>query len=321
MLKAQHSIPAALLLAAVTILAPPRAAADVVHSDDVIIRGKACVGGTDCVDGRPFAGDLELVSFTPEIIFFDSSSGEDDWEIQASSDDLRFRNHVDGGSTATVVTFNGGAPENSLVIDSSGWVGMGTSTPGQELHLAFSSPTIRFEDTNGSQIWDLIGNEAGFFVRDRTAGFVDRFWIEPGTGNVGIGTTSPEVKLHVMGETKIEGDLSVLSSGRAKEILSPASASEVLAALEGLPIVTWRYKEDSGGSVHLGPTSEAFHAAFGLGADKEHLSLVDTAGVAMASIQELARLVEAQRREIAELRSERRDLVRRVELLESSTAR
>ena len=124
-------------------------------------------------------------------------------------------------------------------------------------------------------------------------------------------------KYRAIEETKIEGDFSVLSSRRSKEILSPVSASEVLATLEQLPIVTWRYRGDSEGAIHMGPTSEAFHAAFGLGVDNEHLSPVDTAGVAMASIQELARVVEAQCREIAELRSERRDLVQRIELLES----
>jgi len=281
---------------------------------------------------------------------YEKGAGYDhDWEIQINETWYGGSQHFavrDLSAGTTPFKVRGLAPDNSLYVDPEGRIGLLTSTPAAELHLqgltqvfctpqctSWRSPTIRFSTFEfhpqfpQTREWNLYAGTGGLGVSDQSEGTVP-FNIESKTptntlflareGRVGIGTATPAVTLHVMGETIIEGDFSVLSSRRAKEILSPVSASEVLAALEELPILTWIYKGNSEGAVHLGPTSEAFHAAFGLGPDSKHLSLVDTAGVAMASIQELARLVEAQRREIAELRSERQDLIRRVERLESS---
>jgi hypothetical protein len=81
-----------------------------------------------------------------------------------------------------------------------------------KLHLnQGDTPAVRFEQNNGSgfiaQTWDVAGNEANFFVRDVTGGSRLPFRIRPGaptssidisaTGNVGVGTASPSVKLHV----------------------------------------------------------------------------------------------------------------------------
>src|SRR4029078_4151222 len=74
------------------------------------------------------------------------------------------------------------------------------------------TPAHRLEQTNAggftAQTWDIAGKEANFFVRDVTIGSRLPFRIRPGaptssidisaTGNVGIGTASPDTKLSVL---------------------------------------------------------------------------------------------------------------------------
>ncbi len=139
-------------------------------------------------------------------------------------------------------------------------------------------------------------------------------------GDVGLGTMSPATKLHVAGAATIDGDLSVLSSRAAKRDLAPVSGVEILRGLERLPIVTWRYIADPREARHLGPTAEEFHDIFGLGASGEHLSPVDAAGIALASAQQLQRLVRGQQRELDELRAQRDELARRLDALEAVLA-
>ncbi|WP_165903787.1 tail fiber domain-containing protein [Hymenobacter gummosus] len=99
-------------------------------------------------------------------------------------------------------------------------LGVGTAAPALLLHLLRDdTPAIRMEQTNTggftAQTWDIGANEANFFVRDLTGGFRLPFRIRPGaptssvdisaTGNVGIGTNSPQAKLDVQGNVKILG--------------------------------------------------------------------------------------------------------------------
>jgi len=204
MLSTKHGIQITFSLAVVSVLGPQQASADVVHADDVIITVDLCVGSVDCANGRDFIGDLEVSSTSPEILFFDTSPGSDDWEIEADTDDLSIKHHDQNGSIVEVVELNGGAPANSLVIDSSGAVGFGTATPGKNLHVVGFVPALRFEETvSTSQTWDVGGGNSWFFVRDVTQASSEPFKILVGaphnsltiedTGQIGVGTPSPNL--------------------------------------------------------------------------------------------------------------------------------
>jgi hypothetical protein len=99
------------------------------------------------------------------------------------------------------------------------------------------------------------------------------------------------------------------SDRNAKEDFESVDSRAVLAAVVALPIERWSYRDEP--ARHLGPMAQDFAAAFGLGQDDRHIFPLDAAGVALAAIQGLHGLVEAQAarlqalgREVAALRGE-----------------
>lgn len=197
------------------------ASADVVHLDDVIISGSLCVG-QDCVNGESFGFDtIRLKENNVRIKFDDTSASasfpNNDWQLTANDSSNGGANKfsiddITGGRTP--FTIEARAPSNSLFVDDGGRIGLGTATPSVEIHSKNGdSPTLRLEQDGSSgfglQTWDLAGNEANFFIRDVTNGSQLPFRIQPGAdsnsiyiasdNDVGIGTSSPDANLHVIG--------------------------------------------------------------------------------------------------------------------------
>ena len=107
-----------------------------------------------------------------------------------------------GGAT-DAVQLSGAAPSSSLVVDSSGRLGVGTGSPLAELHLNDSTGLSRMRFTGGAAGADnfeigqaIVGvSNSGFSIYDIDA-TATRFVIDS-SGNVGIGTASPSENLHV----------------------------------------------------------------------------------------------------------------------------
>jgi hypothetical protein len=128
------------------------------------------------------------------------------------------------------------------------------------------------------------------------------------SGGVWLGTTSsPSIPAGRFLNTSTGGYLSTggvwtnASDRDAKTGFEPVDGAEVLARLVRLPLSVWSYKAEDPAVRHLGPVAQDFHAAFGFGADDRSISTVDASGVALAAIQGLHELVEAQEARIAEL--------------------
>src|SRR4051794_12033402 len=193
---------------------------DVVTADDAIIQGSLCVG-LDCVNNESFGFDtIRLKENNTRIKFDDTSSGtgfpNHDWQLTANDSASGGANKfsIEDITPSTVpFTVTGSAPTNAIFVDSTGRVGLRTSTPVLDLHIATSNtPAMRLEQNNSggftAQTWDVAGNEANFFVRDVTGGSRLPFRIRPGaptssidinaSGNVGVGTASPSNSLHVL---------------------------------------------------------------------------------------------------------------------------
>lgn len=213
---------------------PGPIAQDVVTPDDAVIQGSLAVG-LDAVDGEVFGFDsIRLKENNTRLSFVDTSASagfaSNDWTIIANESASGGRNLLgfmdkgatggDMGADTGVLSFYvlAGAGSDSLMVDQNSRVGLGTATPGLKLHMVNSdTPGVRL-DQNGTggftpQIWDVAGNEANFFIRDVTGGSRLPFRIRPGAptssidisaiGRVGVGTASPNAKMHVVADSTV----------------------------------------------------------------------------------------------------------------------
>jgi hypothetical protein len=91
----------------------------------------------------------------------------------------------------------------------------------------------------------------------------------------------------------------VTSDRNAKTNFSNINSATMLEKVANLPISSWNYKQDGAGQRHIGPMAQDFHAAFGLnGSDEKHISLVDSAGVALGAIQGLNQKLESENKDL-----------------------
>jgi hypothetical protein len=140
-----------------------------------------------------------------------------------------------------------------------GYVGLGTTSPQERLelfgHLRIDNGTgngnyIYFHE-NGTPQWTIKNKPWGtcqFTIYDEV-GSRTSLGIEPVTGNVGIGTTEPDARLHVGGDAKISQTLTVegnmviegavtgsIGPGNGAPIARPAYDSGWWEIMEGMEI-------------------------------------------------------------------------------------
>lgn len=146
------------------------------------------------------------------------TNSEEPSAIIVSSNTSTANNLNFGGSTglmnaATAIQFFTAANNTTLtgtsrmIIDSSGNVGIGTASPQSLLDLSANDPTLQFTDTGGSptRTYSLRSADGNFIVRDVTGGS-DRITLSS-SGNVGIGTTTPQAALSVIaGKSALVGE-------------------------------------------------------------------------------------------------------------------
>jgi hypothetical protein len=94
------------------------------------------------------------------------------------------------------------------------------------------------------------------------------------------------------------GSWQTLSDRQAKANFTPVDQGDILARLMTVPITTWNYSSQSSSIQHLGPTGQDFFEAFGLGEEERYINTVDADGVALAAIQGLHQLTQAQQAQI-----------------------
>ena len=199
----------------------PIFAADVVHHDNLIVDGSACIG-EECAENDA-DGTLGLKLKASELlIHFEDTGGfssDQDWGIQVNDIFIGSQERFsilelgnESEDTRTPFTIRGSAPDHSLYVNSSGNIGLGTSTPGAKLHLYGTATSDVFgsagpDPTNGPAFnfgygGASFGRGAGYLnarpdasatapnpsLRFLTAN-VQRMIIT-NTGNVGIGTSA-----------------------------------------------------------------------------------------------------------------------------------
>lgn len=157
------------------------------------------------IPGMSTGVKLHLVSSTQvcDLRLQNTGGTPSQWKIQS-----------DGGLSsqgASLVMYSESAGAYRMVINGDGDVGIGTPTPGAKLHLQDPGSVcdFRLQNVGGTPgLWKiqadggLGGQGASLVVYSETAAAY-RMVIN-GTGNIGIGTTTPTAKLDVVGRTKTQ---------------------------------------------------------------------------------------------------------------------
>jgi hypothetical protein len=188
---------------------------------------------------------------------------------------------------------------NQFCIRAQGGVQLDPSTS-----LFFGSNTRQMLNLWGAAYG--IGVQAGtlFFRSDSTYGSSGDFcWFrggvfsntqyDPGSGGQEMMRLDHDGNLNVVRGTVTANSVVLTSDRNTKSNFMPVDAPAVLAKVCALPITAWNFKSEPAVR-HLGPMAQDFYAAFGTGADDQHIAVVDEGGVALAAIQGLNQKLEAE---------------------------
>jgi hypothetical protein len=312
---------------------------DQVIPDDLIVQSSGCFG-FDCVNNESFGFDtIRLKENNLQIHFDDTSTSAgfpaNDWRIvandSASGGASKF-SIADATASRTPFTITAGAPDNSIFVDSIGRMGLRTATPVLDIHTNTSNtPAIRLEQNNAggfaAQTWDIGANEANFFIRDTTGGSKLSFRIVPGAptnslaikadGKVGVGTFSPESRLHVFGNLTVEGSLDLRDGSFPFRATTPQIINNqaILDKLLRVSVVNWTGEGENEG-LHMTPNLSELKSAFGIG-NQTKTSVMDVMGINMAAIKAVYAVVQQKDAEIQTLKQQNADLQKQLASIET----
>jgi hypothetical protein len=126
----------------------------------------------------------------------------------------------------------------------------------------------------------------------------DQIFINPATGNVGIGTTTPLYDLHVDGEVAAQAFINVSTRDAKKDItyLTPEEKTEALTDIRNLKLARYHYtNEDSSLPLRFGLIAEESPESV-LSIDGKGVDLYKLSALTIAGVQELSQKVTALER-------------------------
>ena len=185
-----------------------------------------------------------------------------------NSDSDKFKiSNITGGSDFTAT---------GMTIDSSGNVGIGTASPSAKLDISGAAPVLELTDTGStaSYGWQPTANDLRLFDFNAS---LERLRIDS-SGNVGIGTTSPNATLAFGGSSDVAFNTSLGSTGtygqiKAFNTLAPSNPATNIRFIRDVASVgndgaicfdtvnTERMRIDSSGKLLVGKTSPSITTA------------------------------------------------------------
>lgn len=170
---------------------------------------------------RLWTGSAWVAAYVSGSGFLPTSGGTitGDLIVNASGSTDGVRITQTGTGNALIVEDSANPDATPFVVNASGNVGIGTSSPGSKLEVNQGILTINTSDQSltrlelkntgtGGRTWDIVGglpgvNNSQFSIYDVTAA-ATRMTIDS-SGNVGIGTSSPGSALDVKGTLRLSG--------------------------------------------------------------------------------------------------------------------
>lgn len=169
------------------------------------------------------------------------------------------------------------APTEKMVINYAGNVGIGTTSPSYKLHAYAASGTVAFFQTPGggnvmfnNGVLDSNSSQFGFQAGSGNKAYIganagQHLTIDT-SGNVGIGTTTPSVKLHVAGSAIIANNTSINPDSYLNQVVAGAISTGgwgVSSAIGG--------SGNTGHAWAIGTNSTRLYFAYGDGASTNTL--------------------------------------------------
>lgn len=187
-----------------------------------------------------------------------------------------------------------GAQPGTLFVEGD-QVGIGTSSPEADLEIFDNLDFAALRLNNTTATFAFAVNVAGQFTVNKIGSGGQEFSLNTRFNGDGVPT------LQVQGSVSGTNFKST-SSRDLKTDFSLLDGREVLANLAEIPLMSWRYKQDGTGALHVGPMAEDFQAAFQLG-DGKTITNIDADGIALAAIQGLYSEIQDRDAEIEELKA------------------
>jgi hypothetical protein len=279
------------------------------YADDVSAQGGVCAG-FDCTNAESYGfATAKLKENNTRLKFEDTSApgtfAGSDWQLSANDTFSGGANKffVEDLTAATVpLLIEGGTPSNTLYLDSTGRVGLRTSTPARDLTIANPISTIIRMEQSASpfQAWDIVANNNNFYVRDvnheqnpfiiKSSAPYNSLVIDT-TGRIGLGVAAPLYQIdHSSGARLDAGNWVNASSRNVKQDVHQLDSDEAVDALKALQPVTFAYKANPG-ETHVGFIAEDVPDLVAT-TDRKGLSSMDVVAVLTKVIQEQQRTIE-----------------------------
>lgn len=289
-------------------LRPQRPAVETFFTDDVSARGGVCAG-FDCTSSEVYGFASAKLKENNTRLKFEDTSGAGfatgDWQLSANDTFSGGANKffVEDLTAATVpLLIEGGTPNNALYLDSTGRIGLRTSTPGRDLTISAPVTTIiRMEQsTSPFQAWDVVANNNNFYVRDvnheqnpfiiKSSAPYNSLVIDT-TGNIGLGVAAPLYQIdHSSGARLDAGNWINASSRGIKQDIHELDRDAAFEALKALQPVTFTYKTNPA-ETNVGFIAEDVPDLVAT-VDRKGLSSMDVVAVLTKVIQEQQRTIE-----------------------------
>lgn len=298
-----------------------RVAGDTYFADDVSAAGGVCAG-SDCTNAESYGfASVKMKENSTRLKFEDTSTAagfaSTDWQLSANDTFSGGANKlfVEDLTAVTIpMTIEGGTPNHALYVDSTGRIGLGTSTPARDLHISAAITTgIRMQQSGSPfQAWDIVANDANFYVRDvnheqnpfiiKSSAPYNTLVLDT-TGRIGLGTASPSYQIHHSSGARLDAGNWVNASSRAvKQDIHQLGDDAALDTLKALQPVTFAYKENPG-ETNVGFIAEEVPDLVAT-TDRKGLSSMDVVAV-------LTKVIQGQQRTIEDLQSRLEQLERK----------